>query len=171
MKYLFFICMLFSACGIFKKSAIKSREEITTSTKVLNDSVGRTKVDSISTGTFIHRGSTTIDSDYDKVTEEVIVEVIDSNLISRQVTRTIKEKGQKKVEKSSSTIKKDSSAKKVDQIAAVMQDQEKDSNATKLVTNKIVNRSSFIPWWLWVIMLAVVVLTWLKRYSIIKLFI
>lgn len=171
MKYLFFICMLFSACGIFRKSVNKSREEIYTSSKLLKDSVGRNIVDSTSTTAFIHRGSTTIDSDFDKVTEEVIVEVIDSNLINRQITRTIKERGQKKVEKFSSTIKKDSTEKKVNQLSVVKQDQEKDSNATILVTNKVISRSSFLPWWFWLIVIAVVVVTWLKRNSIIKLFI
>lgn len=169
MKYLFLICVLFSACGIFRKSVNKTSEEVKTSSKLSKDSVGRNVVDSSAISSSIHRGSTTIDSDFDKVTEEVIVEVIDSNLINRQITRTIKEKGQKKVEKSSYTVKKDSTGKKVNQLSAVKQDQVEDSTATILRTKKEISRSSFHPWWFWLIVIAAAIVSWVKRNSIIKL--
>jgi hypothetical protein len=145
-------------------------QDASKSSILVKDSTGYTTIDSLSVKGKIYLGAITFDSSYDKVTEEIVKEIIDSNTIHREITRTIKEKGRKRIEQSSSTIKSDSTGKKVSQGTTVLQVQKQDSTVEVSVKQKDVKRTSFLPWWIWLIALAIAGLIWWKRNSIIDYF-
>lgn len=170
MKYLVIICMLFTSCSIFKKTVKEQRQEEYKRLLKWTDSLRNLTVDS----TNIHflSGSTvvSVDSGYDKVTEEYINEYTDSTAIRRETKRVIKEKGQKRVEQSSSTTRYDSSRNMITEHSQLQEVQTEDSSATTVTTNKDIRRSTFLPWWIWLIVAVVVALGWWKRNSIIEFF-
>lgn len=168
MRYAIIICVLLSGCSIFHKSVNQVKQELQNHSIALKDSAGKTKIDSIGGSSSIHWDSITLDSGYLKVTEETIKEVIDSNGTHRETTRTIKEKGQKRVEQSSATIHNDSASKKINQAAAVNQVQGQASSSVAVSMQKDVKRATFLPWWWWLIAVAVAILAWWKRNPIIE---
>lgn len=170
MKYILFICVLLSGCSIFHKSVNQQKQETNRQSLSIKDSTGKITFDSTGLNRWLQWGSITVDSGYDRVTEEVIKEVVDSNVTHRETTRTIKEKGQKRIEQSSATIHNDSASEKVDQSATVRQLQAQDSSSFKVTTTKNVARTSFLPWWIWLIAAALIALGWWQRNPIIEFF-
>lgn len=168
MKYLIILCMLVSSCSVFRKSVNTVRNEASKSSITITDSTGRTTLDSTAIRIISGWKTITFDSGYDKVTEEIVKEVIDSNSVRRETARVIKEKGQKRVEQLSSITGYDSSSKKVDQQAAVKEVQKHDSAGVTVTQQKDVNRKSFMPWWIWLIIAGVAVLGWWQRNPIME---
>jgi len=172
MKYLLIICLLAAACSSARKIADQQKQEVKKSSTVIRDSTGQKAVDSIGVQSLSGSTHITIDSGYDKVTEEEVKEVIDSGIIRRETKRTIKEKGQKKVEKSIEIIQKDSSSKHIKEQAAVKQVRKQDSSSFTMVKDKQVDRIMLLPWWVWIIAVLVLMgILWWKKKSIIDLFI
>lgn len=167
MKYLI-ICMLFASCSIFKKSVNQQKQEINKSVISFRDSIGRLTVDSTSTSRTTGWVVSSSDSGYDKVTEEVITEKIDSGGIRREITRTIKEKGQKRTEQLSHTSKFDSAASMITEHSQLQELEKGDSAAVIVTTQKTVNRTSLFPWWIWLIIAGVAVLGWWQRNPIME---
>ncbi len=170
MKHLIILCALFASCSTMRKTVTQQKQDVNKSTFFLRDSIGSLSIDTSSEKSSIEWGTIAVDSNYDKVTEEEIKEVIDSGIIRRETKRTIKEKGQKRVEQSSVIIQKDSSGKQINQQATVMQVQKNDSSAVTVTHNKQVKRTSFLPWWIWLIAGIAGVVAWWKRNSIIDFF-
>lgn len=162
--------MLFASCSSLRKSVSQQKQEIKTHSFSLKDSVGKLLIDtssvSRSTGWIVYSS----DSGYDKVTEEVVKEVIDSGVIRRETTRIIKERGQKRVEQTTQVTRYDSASKKVEQKANVKLLQKEDSTAVTVATQKNIKRTTFLPWWIWLIAAGIGVLAWWKRNSILELF-
>jgi hypothetical protein len=172
MRYLIIFCMLFANCSIFRKSVNTVKQEMSKSTLTKKDSTGHTVIDSTRLKIIAGWKNITVDSGYDKVTEEVIKEVIDSGGIRRKTTRTIKEKGQKRTEQSSNVVKYDSGAAMITEHSQLQEIQREDSSGAAVTIQKDVKRSSFMPWWIWLIAaipVAVCLYIW-KRNSILKLF-
>lgn len=170
MRYLLIISLLVSACHSAHKSESELKQKVNKTFMNEKDSAASTSIDSSTMTGVLSWIISTTDSGYDKVTEEVVKEIIDSNIIHRSITRTIKEKGQKRIEQSSTIIKNDSTGKKINQDAAVRQTQKQDSSVTTIINEKEIKRTSFLPWWIWLIPLAVAGITWWKRNSIIDFF-
>jgi hypothetical protein len=166
---LFFLLMI-ASCSIFHKSINEVKQEGHNNSLSIKDSTGKITVDSSGGSGSIQFGKIIIDSGFDIVTEEVIKEVIDSNVTHRVTIRTIKEKGQKRIEQSTSTIRNDSASKKVSQRSNISQLQAKDSSSAIVATKKNIARTSFLPWWIWLIVVAVSVLGWEQRNPIIEFF-
>lgn len=166
MKYLIFLLVLFTSCTSTRKSINQVTRDVTKSIRSQKDSIGRLSIDSTNTTTLTEWVMSTVDSGYDKITDEVVKDFGDSVII----VRTIKEKGQKRVEHLSSITRQDSASKKIEQQAAVNVVLKQDSSGVTFTTQKTVNRTSFLPWWVWLIVAGVVVLGWWKRNSIIELF-
>jgi hypothetical protein len=164
------IVILAASCHTAHKSMNELHQEASKSSLSFKDSTGHTIIDSSYVKEKIYSGTMTVDSSYDKVTQEVVKETIDSNSIHREIIRTIKEKGNKRVEQSSTTIKNDSTGKKVSQGATVKQSQKQDSSVTISVINKDVKRASFLPWWIWLIAAVLIALGWWQRNPIIRFF-
>lgn len=162
--------MLVASCSTLRKSVNQQKQEVNSSSLLIKDSTARTSVDSSAVTGIVSWGTWTVDSGYDKVTEEIIKEVIDSNIIRRETTRTIKERGQKRVEQSTQVSRYDSTGKNVEQNTDLKQVQKVDSTAVTVATQKDVKRTSFLPWWMWLIVACVGVLGWWKRNSIIDFF-
>lgn len=172
MKYLLFICLLATACSSARKTASLEKENVERTSTILRDSIGKRGLDSAGIQSLLGATHITIDSGYDKVIEEKVSEDIDSNVIHRQIIRTIKERGQKRTEQSAEVIQKDSSAKHIQEQAAIKQVQKQDSLAAIVTKNKQVKRVTLLPWWIWVIAAVVLVgVLWWKKNSIIDLFI
>jgi hypothetical protein len=167
MKYLIIICALLTACTSLKKTINRQKQDVTKSVFSVRDSIGRLTVDSTYTKIISGWKAVTFDSGYDKVTEEEVKEVVDSGIIRRETKRTIKEKGQKRVEQLSSITRQDSGSKKIDQQGSVKEVQKLDSSGVTVAQQKNVNRTSFMPWWIWFIVAGVAVLAWWKRNPII----
>ena len=170
MKYLLIIFVLAASCSSLRKSVNQQKQEITKTMLSTKDSVGRLTIDSTYTKVISGWKTVTMDSGYDKVTEEIVKEVIDSGVIRRETTRTIKEKGQKRVEQLSSITRQDSTSKKIEQQSAVSQVQKQDSTGFTITHQKKVDRISFLPWWIWLIVAGVGMLGWWNRNSIIDFF-
>lgn len=170
MKYLIIVCILAASCSSLRKSVNQQKQEVNKSTLTTIDSIGRLSVDTSSVININEWGSWIIDSGYDKVTEEVVKEVIDSGVIRRKITRTIKEKGQKRVEQTTQLSRYDSIGKNVDQNAELKTMQKVDSNAVAVTKQKEVKRTTFLPWWIWLIAAVVGVVAWWKRNPIIDFF-
>lgn len=162
--------MLFASCSIFKKSVNQKKQEINKSLISFRDSVGTLatylSVTSRTTGGVV----SSTDSGFDRVTEEVITEKIDSNTIRREIKRTIKEKGQKRTEQLSQTSKFDSAASMITEHSQLQELEKEDSAAVIVTTQKNVKRTSFMPWWIWFIVAGVAILAWWKRNPIIEFF-
>jgi hypothetical protein len=136
MKYLI-ICMLFVSCSIFQKSVNQVRHETNKIILSKQDSTGSTHIDSSSGSGSIQWGSTIVDSSFDKVTEEVIKEVIDSSVTQSSTVNHL----------------------------------QYDDSTTIIVTNKkAIARTSFLPWWIWLIVVAAISLGWWQRNPIIEFF-
>lgn len=157
-----------ASCHTAHKSLNELHQEASKSSLSVKDSTGHTEIDSSGGSGSIQWGKISIDSGYDKVTEEVVKETIDSNAIHREITRTIKEKGQKRIEQSSTIIKNDSAREKVNRGATVSQAQKQDSSVAIAVNKKDVKRASFLPWWIWLIVAAIALLGWWQRNPIIE---
>jgi hypothetical protein len=171
MKYLIVFCLLVSACTSVRKSVNQTKQDVNKSSLLQKDSTGKLLIDTIAVSQSIGWIVYSSDSGYDKITEEVVKEIFDSNTIRRETTRTIKEKGQKRVELNTQLSKYDSARKMVEKIAEVKQMQKNDSEAVTVTTQKEIKRTSFMPWWLWLIAaIPVLIIAWLKRTSIIKYF-
>lgn len=171
MKYLFIIgFIILASCSSLRKSVNQQKQEVNKSSFSFKDSAGSLSIDTSSVINLNEWGSCIIDSGYIRVTEEVVKEVIDSGVIRRETTRTIKEKGQKRVEQSTQTSKYDSIGKKVDQNANVKQVQKQDSSAVTITKDKDIKRTTFLPWWIWLIAAVVGVVAWWKRNPIIDFF-
>lgn len=171
MKYLLIICATLSACSSLRKSVNQQKQEVYKSSFSIKDSVGKLLIDTGSVSRTTGWIEYSSDSGYDKVTEEVVKEVIDPGGIRRETTRTIREKGQKRVEQSTQLSRYDSIGKKVDQNANVKQVQRQDSSAVTITKNKDIKRTTFLPWWIWLIALVVAGgLVWWKRNPIIDFF-
>lgn len=169
MKYLVIICMLFTSCGIFKKTVNSQKQKISKSTLLLNDSSGSMLVEEVKKTNLTQWGSTIIDSGYDKVIDEIIIGYTDSIVIRR----TTKEKGQKRTEQLSHISKFDSASSMITEHSQLQELQEEDSTAITEVKQKDVARSILLPWWGWLIVAGLAVLIalgWWKRNSIIELF-
>jgi hypothetical protein len=162
--------MLVASCSTMRKSVKQQKQETKTNSFLSKDSVGSASFDTSSVSRTTGWIEYSSDSGYDKVTEEVIKEVIDSNIIRRETTRTIKEKGQKRVEQSTQVSRYDSSSKKVAQNSSVKQLQKMDSTGVTVSIQKDVKRTTFLPWWIWLIVAGVGVLGWWKRNNIIDYF-
>jgi hypothetical protein len=143
---------------------------VTLTTLLLKDSIGSLLIDTGSVSRTTGSIQYSSDSGYDRVTEEIIKEVIDSNIIRRETIRTIKEKGQKRVEQTTQVSRYDSTSKKVEQEANVKLLQKEDSTAVTVATQKNIKRTAFLPWWIWVIVAGLGVLGWWKRNSLIDFF-
>lgn len=170
MKYLLILCILAAACSSARKSANQQKQEVNKYSYSITDSIGSSSIDSSSENGSISWITTTTDSGYDKVTEEEVKEVIDSNVIHRHTKRIIKEKGQKRTEQSSVNIQKDSTGKQAQQNSIVKQFHNEDSSIVNMTKSKYVNRTTFLPWWLWIIASIIGLLVWIKRNSIIDFF-
>lgn len=171
MKYLLIIFVLAASCSSLRKSVNLQKQEMNKSSYSLKDSVGKLLIDTSSVSRTTGWIEYSSDSGYDKVTEEIVKEVIDSGVIRRQTTRTIKEKGQKRVEQSTLVSSYDSLGKKVDQGAELKHLQQEDNNAVTVAKQKDVKRTSFLPWWIWLIALAIAGFALWKRNPIIDFFI
>jgi hypothetical protein len=161
MRYLIIFCMLFANCSIFRKSVNTVKQEMSKSTLTKKDSTGHTVIDSTRLKIIAGWKNITVDSGYDKVTEEVIKEVIDSGGIRR-----------KRTEQSSNVVKYDSGAAMITEHSQLQEIQREDSSGAAVTIQKDVKRSSFMPWWIWLIAaipVAVCLYIW-KRNSILKLF-
>lgn len=170
MKYLIIMCILAASCSTMRKSLKQQKQETNTHSFSLKDSVGKLVIDTSSVSRTTGWIEYSSDSGYDKVIEEVVKEVIDSGVIRRETTRTIKEKGQKRVDQFTHLSRYDSISKKVDQNTEFKQVQKNDSTAVVVATQKDVKRTSFLPWWIWLIALGIAGLAWWKRNSILELF-
>lgn len=170
MRYLVIIFLLATSCHSAHKSEDELQEKVEKTILSDKDSSGYTGMDFRSAKYKVLLGTMTVDSSYDKITTELVNEFIDSASTRREITRTIKEKGQKRIEQSSTTIKSDSASKKVNQGASVLQHKQQDSSVTTSIKQKDIKRASFLPWWIWLIALAVAGLVCWKRNSIINLF-
>jgi len=172
MKYLLFICLMAAACSSARKSANQQKQEVKKTFTIILDSAGKKSVDSVgvqSSSGIIH---VTIDSAFDKITEEEIKEQIDSGITHRETKRIIKERGQKRTEQSAEIILKDSLGKQIREQAEVRQVKNQDSTAITVVKNKQVKRVTLLPWWVWLIaVLGLVAVLWWKKNSIIDFFI
>ena len=168
MKCLIVICTLFASCSIFKKSVNTQRNDVSKSTIQFKDSSGSLVVEEVKKIDLTQWGAITVDSGYDKVTEEVVTEVIDSNTIRREIKRTIKEKGQKRTEQLSHTSTFDSASSMITGHSQLQELEKEDSAAVIVTTQKIVKRTSFLPWWIWLIVAGLIVLGWWQRNPIIK---
>jgi outer membrane protein assembly factor BamE (lipoprotein component of BamABCDE complex) len=166
----FMLVVLLSGCSIFHKSVNQQKQETQSHFLSIKDSTGKTTIDSSGGSGFVRWGAITVDSGYDKITEEIIKEIIDSNVIRRETTRTIKEKGQKRTEQSSATIRNDSASKKISQGTTVNHLQGQASSSIVVSTKKQVARTSFLPWWIWLIVAALIALGWWQRNPIIEFF-
>jgi hypothetical protein len=170
MKYLVIVGVLFAACTSTRKSVNQQKQEINKSVISFRDSIGRLTVDSTSISRTTGWVASSTDSGYDKVTEEVITETIDSTGLRRETTRTIKEKGQKRTEQLSLTSKYDSAGSMITEHSQLLKLEKEDSAAVVIATQKDVKRTSFMPWWVWLIIAGVAVLAWWKRNPIIDFF-
>ena len=169
MKYLI-ICMLFVSCSIFRKSVNQVKKEANKSNLSITDSIGKITIDSSRESHVIRWGTVDIDSSYDIVIEEVIKEVIDSNVTHRETTRITKERGQKRTEESSAISHKERVGIKMSQNSTVNQLQRQDSSSVINATQKNISRSSILPWWMWLIAIALIALGWWQRNPIIEFF-
>lgn len=165
MKYLIIFCILFTSCSIFKKT-VHQQKQVKKSTLLFKDSSGRLAIEMVNKTDFTKWGAGIIDSSYDKVTDEFIKDYGDSIII----TRYIKEKGQKKTEQLSHTSKFDSASSMISEHSQLQELQEEDSTAVTEVKQKDVHRTTFLPWWIWLIAAGVVALGWWKRNPIIEFF-
>jgi hypothetical protein len=168
MKYLIIICMLFTSCSIFRKSVNTVYQESSKSSIVKKDSTGHTVIDSSRLKIISGWKNITVDSGYDKVTDEVIKDYGDSVF----TVRTIKEKGLKRIEQTNHIVKYDSGAAMITEHSQLQEIQKEDSSGAAVTIQKDVKRSSFMPWWIWLIAaipVAVCLYIW-KRNSIVKLF-
>lgn len=166
MKYLIIICMLFSSCSIFKKTVHQQKQDINKSTLLLKDSSGYLVVEEVKKTDLTQWGVVTTDSGYDKIVDEVIKDYGDSVI----TIRTTKEKGQKRTDQVSYTSKRDTASSMITEHSQLQEVQTEDSTAITINTNKDIKRSTFLPWWIWLIVTGVVVLGWWKRHSIIEFF-
>ncbi|THU34234.1 hypothetical protein FAM09_24765 [Niastella caeni] len=171
MKYFIIICMFLASCSATRKNVSHESLQVEKHSMSAKDSSRMLSVDSSSVNNTIEWITVTNDSTYDVVTEEHIKEEIDSNVIRRETKRIVKQKGQRRTELTSTVIQKDSTGLQVDEYAIVQQIQQEDSSATINNDNSNVKRSSFMPWWIWLIVLVVFGLAWWKRNSIFDLFI
>jgi hypothetical protein len=169
MKYLI-ICMLFVSCSIFRKSVNEVNLESKQSIFSIKDSTGKITIDSSGRSDVIQWLSTAQDSGFVKITEEEIREILDSSVTHREIKRTIKEKGQKRTEQSITTIRHDTATKKVNQNSNVARLQLQNSSSIKSTSIKEVKRDAFLPWWIWLIVLAAIAIGWWKRNPIIDFF-
>lgn len=168
MKY-FLIIFILASCSSARKATNQQKQEVKKSSYSSKDSTGTSLVDSSSEKNSISWITTVTDSGYEKVIEEEIKEVIDSQVIHRETKRTIKEKGQKITEQSSATIEIDSTAKQVQEQARVKRSQKQDSTVVSETKNKEVKRTTFLPWWIWLIALvAAGIIAWWKKNWIIN---
>lgn len=167
MKYLLIICVALASCSSLRKSVNQQKQEVNKSSYSFNDSAGSTSIDTFSQKTLIEWIAASTDSSYDKVTEEVITEVIDSAVIHRETKRVIKEKGQKRTEQSTAIVQKDSSGKQIREQATIKQEEKKDSSVVSMIKNKDIKRTSFLPWWIWLIAAIIAGVAWWKRNPII----
>jgi hypothetical protein len=157
--------MLFASCSIFKKTVHEQKQEVNKSLLISRDSIRRWSIDATSTSRSTGWVVSSVDSGYDKVTDEVIKDYGDSVF----TIRTIKEKGQKKSEQLSHVSKIDSAGSMITEHSQLQELQEEDSTATVVSVQKEVKRSSFMPWWLWLIVAApVVVIVVYNRNGLLK---
>jgi hypothetical protein len=157
--------MLFASCSIFKKSVNQQKQEVNKSLLISRDSIGRWSIDATSTSRSTGWVVSSVDSGYDKVTDEVIKAYGDSVI----TIRTIKEKGQKKSEQMSHVSKIDSAGSMITEHSQLHEIQEEDSTTTVVSVQREVKRSSFMPWWLWIIAAApVLVIVWYNRSGLLK---
>ena len=146
MKYLI-ICMLFASCSIFKKSVKTQKQDVSKSTLLLKDSSGSMLVEEVKETYLTQLGVSLVDSGYDKVIDELIKDYGDSII----TVRTTKEKGQKRTEQLSHTSKYDSAGSMITEHSQLQEIEQEDSTATSITIQKNVSRSSFMPWWVWLI--------------------
>jgi hypothetical protein len=165
MKYLIIICILFASCNVFKKSVNTQKNDVSKHQLKVTDSIGRLTVDSKAATITTGWVKESVDSGYDKVTDEVIRDYGDSVI----TTRITKEKGQKKTEQLSHLSKYDSAGSMITEHSQLQELQEEDSTATVVAVQKDVKRASFMPWWLWLIAAApVLVIMVYNRKSLLK---
>lgn len=165
---LIFILSFLSGCNIFRKSVNQQRQDINKSLQTFVDSIGQHVVDSTVTNLSTGWVTSSVDSAYEKVIEEYINEVADSNVIHTETKRIIKERGKKTVEQASTVIKYDSAGEKTNNQTHLSHLQREDSSATVIAIQKNVSRTSFLPWWIWLIAAALIALGWWQRNPIIE---
>lgn len=166
MKYLIIISFLITGCGLTRKSTNREKQDVHNSLLSIADSLGSMSIDSTSTITTTDWVKFALDSDYNKVTEEEVKEVFNSGIIHRETKRVIKEKVQKRIEQSATTLHQDSTSKKVNQVITVSQIRKHDSSSNTITESKNINRISFLHWWLCLVIILFIV--WWKRNPIIK---
>lgn len=167
MRYLLIMLVFIASCTSSRKSVKQQKKEINKSLLSFRDSIRRLTTESSSTALTTGWVTSSTDSGYDKVIVEEVKEVIDSGIIRRETIRTIKEKGQKRTEQLSHTSKFDSSDSMITEHSQLQELEKEDSSAVVMTTQKDVKRTSFLPWWIWLIVAVVAVLAWWQRNPII----
>lgn len=167
MKYLIIFCMLFASCSIFKKSVNTQRQDVSKSNILLKDSTGSKLVEEFKMTDLTQWGAVKIDSNYDKVTDELIKDYGDSIF----TIRTIKEKGQKRTEQLSHTSKYDSAASMITEHSQLQELQQEDSTAMTTAVQKDIGHTTFFPWWiLFILFFVAAIAVWAKRNPLIEFF-
>lgn len=155
-------CILFASCSIFRKSVNTIKKETNKSSFSLSDRVDSVTILSTAISKTFGSVILQVDSGYDKVTDELIKDYGDSIF----TVRTIKEKGQKRTEQLSHVSKYDSAGSMIVEHSQLQELQAEDSTSTVVAIQKDVKRSSFMPWWLWIVVsipVAVVLFVWIRN--------
>ena len=139
--------MLFASCSLFRRSVNTIHQESSKSTFTKKDSTGHTVIDSSQLKIITGWKNITVDSGYDKVTDEVIKDYGDSVV----TVRTIKEKGRKRTEQASQVFKYDSTGVIITEHSQLQELNQEDSTVAMIAVHKDVKRTSVLPWWIWLI--------------------
>lgn len=159
-------------CSSTKKTVSKSSQEVSKSVSFEKDSVGILTLGMIDLKIDTTSAWSIMDSAYDRVTEEVITEyqpVAGAEPV-KVTTRIIKEKGQKKTEQTTYQGSTDSTSLSVANKVKENEASNTDSTGTTVQVDKKVDRKSFLPWWVWLVALAVGSLVVIKRNTILDYF-
>lgn len=156
--------MLFASCSIFKKSVNTQKSDVSKYQLKIIDSIVSFSTGSTSTSRSTGWVASSTDSGYDKVTDEIIKDYGDSVF----TVRTVKEKGQKRTEQLSRTSKYDSTSSMITEHSQLQEVEIEDSAATIVTTNKGIKRSTFLPWWIWLIAAVAIVFLAATDKSIIE---
>lgn len=165
------LILLFASCSSTRKAVSRLQQDVKKTSFFQKDSTGRLTVDVVSVKNDSAGTVTKTDSNYDRITEEVITEIKTDSGEYRETKRIIKEKGQKRSEQATKAERTDSIHTTTTHQVHEKEQQRADSSVTVVAQDKAVKRISFLPWWICLLALVAGVLVWWKRNSIIDFFI